>query len=233
MSKCCLWFFAPIMVVESLGAEAQEIRTVVQGGVTYQEVHRMVRVPQTQIQCVERPTTYMHERYDVQLIDSVRTYRVPVTQYQLEPRWRGRFNPFAQPYLIYRNVPRLRWETRTEVVKVPITTRQLVPVTTTVRVPVTTETFVDQDMIVSRTPIGLTPTAVVRGPSSGDPFAATTPSLANNSQVGGLKRLDRSSPWQGVVDVNSSGGTQVAAGSSGGAQSSISTQWRQGTTPRR
>ncbi|HEV3021935.1 MAG TPA: hypothetical protein VGX76_05690 [Pirellulales bacterium] len=197
------------------GARAQDAAgDYTQGGVTY----RTVRVPRTQIQCVERPTTYLQERYDVQYRDTYRIYHLPVTEYRWEPRWRGRFNPFVQPSLTYRYVPRTHWETRTEVNKMPVTTRQLVPVTTTVRVPITTETFEDQVVAVRG-----------RAPAS-DPFASPAPMVAGNQSVGGQARYDRGDPpRRGLVDVNSSAPAQLANGaaaSAPAARTANATQWR-------
>lgn len=49
----------------------------------------------------------------------VRRYAIPVTSYRWQACWRGRFNPFAQPYLVWVLVPYTRWEWRCEVVAVP------------------------------------------------------------------------------------------------------------------
>ncbi|HUY32881.1 MAG TPA: hypothetical protein VMV69_08880 [Pirellulales bacterium] len=212
MLKCNLPLAAvPILLVISAPARADDVREYTQGGVTYREVHRTVRAPKTEIQCVERPQTYYQERYDVQLCDSIRTYQVPVTEHRLEPYWRGRFNPFTQPYLTYRSVPRTHWETRTEVVKVPVSTRQLVPVTTTVRVPITTQTVVDQDILVSRSIVGpsiVGPSIVGVAPTS-DPFARPAPAMASNQQVGGVHQYPGDPPRRGLVPVTSAGGTRL------------------------
>jgi len=231
MSKCSLLVaVALIPLALSAPTGADDVREYNQGGVTYREVHRTIRAPQTQIQCVDRPQTYLQERYDVELRDSVRTYRVPVTENQWVPYWRGRFNPFVQPYLTYRNVRRTRWETRTEVVKVPVSTRQLVPVTTNVRVPITTETVVDQDVLVSRTIVGPAPTTSVAQTS--DPFSA--PAVASiqqisNQQVGGVHRYGGDPPRQGLVPVNSASGSRLASGAGASAPASRTasgTQWQ-------
>lgn len=49
----------------------------------------------------------------------VRRYAIPVTSYRWQACWRGRFNPFAPPYLVWELVPCTRWEWRCEVVAVP------------------------------------------------------------------------------------------------------------------
>jgi hypothetical protein len=220
MSKCNLLVaVALIPLALSRPTGADDVREYNQGGVTIREVRRTIRAPQTHIECVERPQTYFQERYDVQLHDSFRTYRVPVTENQWVPYWRGRFNPFVQPYMTYRNVRRTRWETRTELVKVPVTTKQIVPVTTTVRVPITTETVVDQDVLVSRTIVGAAPVNAV-APTS-DPFSAPAAAVASNQQIGGVHRYGGDPPRQGLVPVNSAGGSRLVNGAAAGG-----TQWQ-------
>lgn len=162
-------------------AAADETRTVTDAnGQTWNEVHRTISHPQTQTQCVDQPQTYYQEKCDVQTYDSYRTYSVPVTEYHLESYWVGRFNPFVQPYLAQRFVPRTRWETRTELVKVPVVQRSLVPVTRMVRVPVTTEKVVNQDIVIHR--------QLVTQPTQA--IASTPPSNQTALQVGGLKNLN-------------------------------------------
>jgi hypothetical protein len=223
MSKRMLLAVTIIPLALSATAGADDVRQYTQGGVTYQDVIRTVRAPKTEIQCVERPLTCLQERYDVQYYDSVRTSHVPITEYRWEPYWRGRYNPFVQPYLTYRYVPRTQWETRTQVVKVPVSTRRLVPVTTTVRVPITTQTLVDQDVVVSRSVVG--PSIAGAGPvPAGDPFASPTPAVAVGQQasaqrVGGVARYSGNDPpRRGLVDVNSAGGTRLANGAAKVAQ---------------
>lgn len=158
--------FVLLWVGWAVTAAADETRTVTDAnGQTWNEVHRTIQHPQTQTQCVDQPQTYYTEKCDVQLHDTYRTYQTPVTEYVWESRWVGRFNPFVQPYLTQRLVPRTRWETRTEVVKIPVVQRSVVPVTRTVRVPVTTETTVSQDIVVHRQLVSQ-PTAIASAPAA-------------------------------------------------------------------
>jgi hypothetical protein len=152
-------------------------------GQTWREVHRTVRHPQTETQCVDQQQTYYQQKCDVALCDTYRTYSAPVTEYRWESYWVGRFNPFVQPYLAHRLVPRTHWETRTEVVKVPVAQHSLVPVTRTVRVPITTERAVDYDVVVSRQLVAPQTTAVASNPPSGQSVA-----------VGGVQNLDQNRP---------------------------------------
>ncbi|HET6879897.1 MAG TPA: hypothetical protein VFI31_07070 [Pirellulales bacterium] len=162
-------------------AAADETRTVTDAnGQVWNEVHRTISHPQTQTQCVEQPQTYYQEKCDVQTQDTYRSYVVPVTEYHWESYWVGRFNPFVQPYLAQRLVPRTRWETRTEVVKVPVVQRSLVPVTRMVRVPVTTETVVNQDIVVHRQLVS--PTTAIASTPPGDQQALA---------IGGIQNLNK------------------------------------------
>ena len=162
----------------TVAATADETRTVTDAnGQTWNEVHRTISHPQTQTQCVDQPQTYYQEKCDVQTYDSYRTYQAPVTEYVWESYWVGRFNPFVQPYLAQRLVPRTRWETRTEVVKVPVVQRSLVPVTRMVRVPVTTETVVNQDIVIHKQLVSQPTEAIV----------STPPANQQALAVGGIK----------------------------------------------
>lgn len=202
---------------------ADEVRDYEENGVTYREVRRKVKEPVTEIHCVEQQqTTGYREQVNVQLCDQPRSYVVPVTEYRWESHWRGRFNPFIQPYLEQRLVPYTRWETRVETVKVPVTSRQLLPVTTTVRVPVTTQKLVERDVVVSRVAISGQPAQPVR--VSTDPFAAPTTTPAPVQQFGGVARYDRGHGWGSAPSVYSTA-PGVMASRPGGA-ASVSSQWR-------
>lgn len=172
-------WFCCLLVLMAGNAAADDVRTVTDAnGQTWNEVHRTISHPQTQTQCVEQPQTYYQEQCQVTNYDTYRTYQVPVTEYHLESYWVGRFNPFVQPYMAQRFVPRTRWETRTELVKVPVVQRNMVPVTRMVRVPVTTETVVNQDIVVHRQLVN--PTTAV---------AATPPANQQAMQIGGIQNL--------------------------------------------
>jgi hypothetical protein len=149
-------------------AGADEVRYYEQNGVTYRETRHKVSQPVPQTQLVDHPQTVYREKLDTQLVDTVRTYQVPVTEYRWETYMQGRWNPFVHPTMGWRQVPVTRWETRSDVVKVPYNRRQLVPETTTVRLPVTTMQTVEQEVI-TRVAVGS------RQPA--DPFASSAPSV--------------------------------------------------------
>lgn len=180
------------MMLLAVPVAADDVREVQDSsGQTWREVHRTVRQPQTQTQCVDQQQTYYTEKCDVALCDSYRTYSAPVTEYRWESYWVGRFNPFVQPYLAHRLVPRTHWEMRTEVVKVPVAQRSLVPVVRTVRTPITTERMVDYDVVVHREAIGPQTTAV-----------ATNQPSSQSVAVGGVQNYDQNRPARIVRTPN-------------------------------
>lgn len=182
MSRSFMALSTMIFLAAPLAAD--DVREVTDAnGQTWREVHRTVRHPQTETQCVDQQQTYYQEKCDVALCDTYRTYSAPVTEYRWESYWVGRFNPFVQPYMAHRLVPRTHWEMRTEVVKVPVAQRSLVPVTRTVRMPITTERSVDYDVVVSRQLVGAQATALAANPPSVQSVA-----------VGGIKNLDNNRP---------------------------------------
>lgn len=183
---------APLIFCVS--ARADETRDYEENGVTYRETRRVVNEPVTDIQCVEQQRTVgFREQLDVKMCDQTRSYIVPVTEYRVESYWRGRFNPFVQPYLAQRLVPYTRYETRVETVKTPVATRQLLPITSTVKVPVSTQRMVQRE-IISRVAISGAPAQATPSPSS-DPFTSPAAIASRPVQIGGLQRMDRTEKW--------------------------------------
>jgi hypothetical protein len=180
---------------------ADGVRYYEQGGVTYCETRRTVeeRVPQSRMQ--ERNETVYREQLVTEMHDSVRTCWTPVTEYRWEAFWVGQWNPFVEPYLAYRYVPRTHWQKRTELVKVPVTTCRLVPETSTVRRPVAGWRVVRREVI-SR--------VAVNGGASGTPRGwVETPALARREVVGGIQKLESDPPRHGSRTVWRSAGGPV------------------------
>ncbi|HEX7447663.1 MAG TPA: hypothetical protein VF306_08965 [Pirellulales bacterium] len=169
---------ATLLAALSIAALADEEKTVTDAnGQTWREVHRTIQQPVTETRCLERQQLVYRETCDVQMCDTTRTYTVPVTEYRWESYWKGRYNPFVQPYLAQRLVPYTRWETRTETVKVPVTRRQVLPVTQTIKVPYTTQRVENHDVVVSRQLIDPSTTALATSPPA--------------PEIGGVARFDR------------------------------------------
>lgn len=190
----------PVLFCAARLTGADDVRDVVDpNGQQWREVHRTVRYPVSETQCVDQQQTHYEEQYNTQMCDTYRTYYAPVTEYRWESYWVNRFNPFAQPYLAQRLVPRTYLESRTEVVKLPVTQRNLIPVTRTVRVPVTTQRLVDHDVLVSRHQVGGQGTAVASN-------TGLSPTVAP-VQVGGVRQLDANRPKE---IARTPSGTQAA-----------------------
>jgi hypothetical protein len=150
--------------VAPLVARGDDVQYLEENGVTYRVTKQTVQRPMSETHYEDRPQTYYAEQYQTQYLPSQRTTTVPVWEWVNEPYWVNRYNPFAQPYLAYRTVPRVHWETHTDPVQIPVVQRQVVPQTTTVKVPVTTQRFVAEEQtskvavaIKPGTPLGSAP----------------------------------------------------------------------------
>jgi hypothetical protein len=183
--------FAILLLLPAIASpfvKADEVRYYDDNGVTYRETRRVTQRPLFETKTEERQQTVYREQIKTEERPTYRTTYTPVTEYQWEPYWANRWNPLSQPYLAYRFVPRTRWETHTEEIKVPVVQRQMVPQTQTVQVPVTTQRLVSEEVI----------TRVAVGSSrSSDPFAAGSASVARKEAVGGVSKLDSDPPRQG------------------------------------
>ena len=182
-------------------ALGDEVRYYEKDGVTYRETRRVVQRPILETQTRESTRTVYREEYTTQMRESVRKRWTPVTEYRQEAYWVNRWNPFAQPYVAHRYVPRTRWEQSTETVKTPVTCRRLVPETQTVRVPVTTQRLVNEETI-TRVAVGGSPTRNVpwTAPSSTTPssMARLVPVPKESGPIGGTARLESDPPRQGT-----------------------------------
>ncbi len=198
-------FLTGALILAASRAAADDVRYYEDGGITYRETTQTVKRPIPHTEMQPRDVTYYRERYTTDLQEVTRTYQVPVTQYQYEPRLEGRWNPFVQPSVTYRMVPRTHWETKSEVVKIPVSKREVVPETVTQHVPVTTHKIAE-DKVVTRVAVGTTSASngsTLAGTSGGTTFNAST-SLASpgsnvggsGDSVGGVSRIDPNQPKQ-------------------------------------
>lgn len=181
-------------VVFLLPAARGEERYYVENGVTYHETRERVQRPITEI--VHQPTTrtVYREQYRTDFADTVHVTSKPVTEWQLESYWRGRYNPFSEPYMAQRWVKRKRYETQTATVKQPVLRRELVAENRTEQVPVVTQRIVDEE-VVRRVAVAPAPPAniAVASPTaarSADPFTGASDAVARQVQIGGISRLD-------------------------------------------
>jgi len=174
-----------ILASQIATARADDVRYYNDNGVTFRETRRVVRRPVSETRTETREETVYRERYTTQFENRTRICHLPVTEYRWETRLVGRWNPFVQPYLENRLVPRTHLEPRTETYQVPVVQRELVPERRIVQTPVTDLRFVEEEQI---TRVAVSDTS--------DPFAQPT-SVANRQRIGGIAQLDSDPPRYG------------------------------------
>jgi hypothetical protein len=199
------------------GRAQGEERYYVENGVTYRETRERVQRPITEV--VQQPTTrtIYREQYRTDFTDTVRVTSKPVTEWRLESYWRGRYNPFSEPYMAQRWVKRKRYEIQTQTVKEPVLRRELVAENCTEQVPVVTQRMVDEEVVRRVVVAAAPPTSITAPPPSitappanivaqkpptnlvvaiptparsADPFNRPSDSVAHRVQIGGISRLD-------------------------------------------
>lgn len=125
----------------------QQTRTYMKDGVKYRETREMILRPVTEIRYEQRERTVYREEVSTEMREIHRVVQVPVTEYQWESFWVNRFWIFGRPHLAYHLVPRTRLESRTEIVKRPVTIRRLIPEKRIDRVPIVTRRMVEEEVI--------------------------------------------------------------------------------------
>ena len=144
-------------------AQAQVTQEVRDG---YQITRRVTQrqVPVTEMRD-QTQTTY-RQQITTDNYQTQQLYSVPVTQYQMVSKLRGRWNPLVTPYWTHEMKPVTTWTQQVATVSVPVTRSAWVPETRTVQVPVTTYRTAEE---VTETRVALSPTAG----SSNRAFAST------------------------------------------------------------
>jgi len=91
---------------------AQQVRYIQQNGVAYRETRQTGyrTICTTEMRPSQR--IVYREQCETQTREVTRTWWTPVIECRWEAQWVNRWNPFAQPYLVYRPVERVRWEQR-------------------------------------------------------------------------------------------------------------------------
>ena len=172
------------------------------------------RVSQRQVPVTEMrdqtQTTY-RQQITTDNYQTQQLYSVPVTQYQMVSKLRGRWNPLITPYWTHEMKPVTTWTQQVATVSVPVTRSAWVPETRTVQVPVTTYRTAEE---VTETRVALNPTAGssnravadTRGPSA---TLAARPSSSRTSiaskPLGGVA-LENDPPRQATGWQPPSGG---------------------------
>ncbi len=179
-------------------AAADQVRYYQVNGVTYCETTRTVQRPVCETTMQQTTRTVYKEQLYTETKDVAQVYWCPLTTYQPETYWVGRWNPFVDPYLETRWVPHTSWQQRTEVVKLPVTCRKLVPETQQLQVPVATQKMVSQEVVVSRVPVANSIPCVGQAVAyPAQAYPANPPSIIGGGQVGGIARLNQDPPRYG------------------------------------
>ena len=188
---------APIFLASS--AAADQVRYYQENGVTYCETTRTIQRPVCETTMQQTTRTVYKEQYYTETKDVTQVSWCPVTTYQAETYWVGRWNPFVEPYLQTRWVPQTSWQQRTEVVKLPVTCRRLVPEVQQVQVPVATQKMVSEEVVVSRVAVGGAVPCVGQAVAyPAQTWAANPGSIVAGQQIGGIARLNQDPPRYGV-----------------------------------
>lgn len=130
-----------------------EFRYVQDGGVTYRDRIAKVAVQVPETTCQEKQVTQYCPRYTTTMQTHTKTAYLPVKDYSWQPRYHGRWNPFATPGVSYEWKPTTHWVAQTQTIQTPVNKRELVPQTQTVRTPTTTWRVVERTQIVERVAI--------------------------------------------------------------------------------
>jgi hypothetical protein len=190
--------FASLFLPSS--AAADQVRYYQVNGVTYCETLRTIQRPVCETTMQQTTRTVYKDQYYTETKDVTQVAWCPVTTYQAETYWVGRWNPFVDPYLQTRWVPQTTWQQQTSVVKTPVTCRKLVPELQQVQVPVTTQKLVSEDVVVSRVavcaPVPQSAGQAVAYPAQTN-LGIPAP-IPSGVQIGGIARLNQDPPRYGV-----------------------------------
>jgi hypothetical protein len=168
-------------------------------GPQYKVTTRTERKPVTDVRYEDRKTTVYREEVSTDTRDIERVVQVPVTEYEWQPYWVNRWNPFATPYIAYRLVPRTRLELRSETVRTPYTSSRLIPVERTERVPIITHRMAD---------VQVTERWADSTPSSGLPAAPGSRTADTRSETGGRQLSSDPPPLSTSMEWRPAGGTR-------------------------
>lgn len=144
-------------------------------GRLFQQEVVSVSIPTTQWEVKPVPTTVYEPLSVVKKVPSQQTTYAPSTQYVMQPKIRGWWNPLRTPVQAYEYVPVTTWKPQTETVEQQVATIQWVPKTQIVYVAQAVQKMQTQQQIVSRElaqPPAVLPTGVY---NSSQTMLATQP----------------------------------------------------------
>jgi hypothetical protein len=137
------------------------------------------------------------DRVTTQMAETDRTVLAPVVEYQWTPRVQDWWNPFKPTTLAYSLTPVTRWEVQQQVVRTPVTYREMVPEERIVRTPQRSLDFVEEQVtrrvaIDNQTGRELTVNGLTTGSGS-------TAIARRAGPIGGVQQMTDSLPRQGTV----------------------------------
>jgi hypothetical protein len=98
-------------------ATNQDFYTDPATGIVYRKVTRTVERPISETKVETQSQTFYRPETITETKPSMRTVYVPVVENNWETRIHGRWNPFQQPTVAYHQVPKTRWEPRSETIQ--------------------------------------------------------------------------------------------------------------------
>jgi hypothetical protein len=196
LTKALVWgTFAGCISLSNL-AWGQAVREVVdQNGQAYRETTEVVRKPVSTTTWQERRETVLVDRVTTQMAETDRNVLVPVVEYQWEPRVHNWWNPFAPTTVAYHLAPVTKWQVQQQVVRTPVTYREMIPEERIVRTPQRSLDFVEET-VTRRVAINDNgqPLTV-----NGVPASSGVASIARRTApIGGVMEMTDSLPRQGV-----------------------------------
>ena len=159
---------------------AQEtVRYYEKDGLMYREKTIKIQHPVQEMNYKEVTETVNRDRYYTELKPYVRNSYVPVTTYAWHPEYVGKWNPFEQPHVAYRPVPKVSWSVQPQTIQVPVTRRVTTPEKRIRKVPQTSLKYVEREYV-QTIPVGPAPTRNASNRSSNG--ATTTTSSIPSGQ---------------------------------------------------
>jgi hypothetical protein len=177
----------------SNAAWGQGVREVVDSnGQAYRETTEVVRKPVATTTWQERRETVLVDRVTTQMAETDRNVLVPVVEYQWQPRVHNWWNPFSPTTVAYHAVPVTTYQVQQQVVRTPVTYREMIPEERVVRTPQRSLDFVEETVTRRVAIDDRGQELTVNGVSAG------TASIARRTPIGGVMQMQDSLPRTGI-----------------------------------
>tara|TARA_R110002049_G_scaffold4601_5_gene32750 strand:+ start:1047776 stop:1048570 length:795 start_codon:yes stop_codon:yes gene_type:complete len=151
-------------------------------GIVYRQVTKTVERPVVETKVETQEQTVFHPQTVTETKPEARTVFTPVVDYHWEPRLEGRWNPFRQPTVAYRHVPRARWQAQQEIVNRTETRTQWVAEKRTVDVPKLVQR-IEREQKVDYEPVGRVAPAGADPPGASNALASRLRPMDSGTRV--------------------------------------------------